>query len=83
MTVLLSAQGLLVLEGSCPVEDAEALLQHLASTPTATVDLRGCESAHSAVIQVLMAAKPKLLGPPPYNPMWSWVYPALETHISE
>lgn len=78
MTVLVSAQGLLVLQGSCASEDAEILLQHLVISPDATVDLRGCETAHTAVIQVLMAFKPKLQGPPDDNPFWRWVYPALD-----
>lgn len=83
MTVLWSPQGLLVLEGGCPIEDAEALLQHLSSTPGATVDVRACEFAHTAVIQVLMASGAKLLGPPPDNTMWRWVYANLRDHVSE
>ena len=64
MTVELQADGGIVLAGKCPSEDAESLLQFLLATPTAPVDWSGCESAHTAVIQVLLAAKPKLLGPP-------------------
>src|ERR1700733_12505828 len=60
MTVRLTAQGEIVLEGTCSSEDAEVLLQSLTSTPTARVDLRACEFAHTAVIQVLLAAKPEL-----------------------
>jgi hypothetical protein len=78
MTVTSSAQGI-VLDGSCPSEDAEVLLQHLASTPAATVDMGRCESAHTAVIQVLMAFKPKLLKLPRDNSKWRWVYPALKS----
>jgi hypothetical protein len=77
MTVICSTQGVLVLEGSCPSEDAEKLLQHLASNPAATVDIRRCESAHTAVIQVLMALKPRLLGVPSDDSIWRWVYTAL------
>jgi hypothetical protein len=83
MTVRVSAQGLLVLEGSCPSEDAERLLQHLATSPDATVDLRGCESAHTAVIQVLMAFKPKSQGPPSDHPLWRWVYPAIDWSVTK
>ncbi|HEY2780265.1 MAG TPA: hypothetical protein VGI90_05810 [Steroidobacteraceae bacterium] len=78
MTVIASAQGI-ALEGSCPSEDAEVLLQHLASTPAATIDLGRCESAHTAVIQVLMAFKPKLLKVPRDNSMWRWVHPVLKS----
>jgi hypothetical protein len=80
MTVVKSADGMLLLEGVCPSEDAEILLRHLAGSGTVTVDLRNCESAHTTVIQVLLALKPHLLGPPRADaPMWRWVYPALHT----
>jgi hypothetical protein len=77
MTVRSSAHGVIVLEGLCPSEDAEILLQQLAGTPAASVDIRRCESAHTAVIQVLMAFSPKLHGPPPESPTWRWVHPSL------
>jgi hypothetical protein len=77
MTVRLTAQGEIVLEGTCSSEDAEVLLQSLTSTPTARVDLRACEFAHTAVIQVLLAAKPELLGPPAGMVLKDWVYPIL------
>ena len=64
MTIRLSADGAIELAGICSSDEAETLLQHLLATPNATVDWRGCEAAHTAVIQVLMAATPKLLGPP-------------------
>jgi hypothetical protein len=82
MTVLKSAEGILLLEGACPSDDAEVLLQHLTGSPPATVDLRNCQSIHSAVIQVLLAARPKLLGPPAAEtPLWRFAYPALVRHI--
>ena len=64
MTVRLSADGTIELDGICAIEDAETLLQHLLAAPRATVDWRSCEQAHTAVIQVLMASKPVLRGPP-------------------
>jgi hypothetical protein len=79
MTVRTSATGVIVLEGSCPGEDAEILLQHLHAAPAGAVDLRRCDFAHTAVIQVLMAFRPKLLGPPGDHPMWQWVYPMLNS----
>jgi hypothetical protein len=77
MTVRLTTQGEIVLEGACPSEDAEILLQHLTATPAAQVDWRACELAHTAVIQVLMAANPKLLGPPAGSVLRDWVSPIL------
>lgn len=78
MTVRTTAQGSILLEGSCPIADAEILLQHLTAAPTAVVDLRSCDFAHTAVVQVLMACRPNLLGPPGEHPMWRWVYPLLD-----
>jgi hypothetical protein len=78
MTVRLTPQGTILLEGICSSEDAETLLRNLTAAPTALVDLRACELAHTAVIQVLMAANCKLLGPPAGAALKDWVYPILE-----
>lgn len=82
MTVLSAVNGVIVLEGACPSEDAEILLQHLTSTPSARVDIGICESAHTAVIQVLLAFRPRLIGTPPGNSLWRWVHPALQASVS-
>lgn len=77
MTVRVTGAGSIELVGACPSADAEALLQHLLADPSATVDWRECGSAHTAVIQVLMAVKPKLLGPPADAGLRDWVAPAI------
>jgi hypothetical protein len=77
MTVRFTTQGEIVLEGACCSEDAEILLRNLIAMPAAQVDLRACESAHTAVIQVLLAATPKMLGPPAGAALRDWVYPIL------
>jgi hypothetical protein len=64
MTVHLAAGGTIELQGECPLEDAEKLQQYLIADPGAAVDWRACASAHTAVLQVLLAAKPALRGPP-------------------
>jgi hypothetical protein len=64
MSVSLGDRGVILLTGICPIEDAEALLQRLCDKPDATVDWSGCEQAHAAVIQVLLAARPRLVGSP-------------------
>lgn len=76
MTVQMSGNAIL-LEGICPSEDAEALLQCLSASPAASIDWRACESAHTAVIQVLMASTAKLVGPPAGPALRDWVAPAL------
>ena len=62
MTVRLNNEGVIILAGECPVEDAETLLEHLQARRDGPVDWSGCTALHTAVLQILMAAKPKLLG---------------------
>ena len=64
MTVERDVDGSIRLSGACPQEDAEPLLRLVSDDPTAIVDWRGCERAHTAVIQILLAAGSELLGPP-------------------
>ena len=64
MTVRLSDDGGVELVGDCPSGDAEALLQHLVRAPKPIVDWTACTAAHTAVIQVLMAANVAMKGPP-------------------
>jgi hypothetical protein len=77
LTVILKAADRIALADDCPAEDAETLLQHLAAHPMAAIDWRACETAHSAVIQVLMAAKRPLQGPPAGAFLRDYVAPAL------
>lgn len=77
MTVALSPDGMILLEGACGAEDADQLLQLMLSAPDAVVDWRRCGSAHSAVLQVLMAAQPRVLGPPMDPTLAGRIAPAL------
>lgn len=77
MTVRAAADGSIELVGACPSGDAEALLQLLLADPGATVDWRECLGAHTAVVQVLMAARPKLRGPPADARLRDWVAAAI------
>lgn len=77
MTVRLASDATIMLEGACPVDDAELLRQLLQANPGASVDWRGCEAAHTAVIQVLLAAKPRLRGPPRAPFPRDWIAPLL------
>lgn len=63
MTVAWHDDDTIRLIGACPAEDGETLLQHLLANPTAEVDWRGCESAHAAVIQVLLVSGRAVRGP--------------------
>ena len=54
--------GAIVIEGMCPVEDAETLLEQLQAHPGMPVDCGRCASMHTAVLQVLMAAGATIRG---------------------
>ena len=76
MTVTLT-DSTVVLSGDCPLEDAEILVQRLIENGGAGVDWTQCEHAHTAVIQVLMAAKRPLKGPPSGEFLKTQIDPAL------
>ena len=63
MTATRNEHGIIVLQGHCPVEDTEPLLQMLQETPTAMVDWTECSHLHTAIVQVLLAVRPHFTGP--------------------
>jgi hypothetical protein len=67
------------LEGHVSVEDAEALAQWLRGHPNPAVHLGKCEQVHAAVLQVLLALRPKLLAPPAHG----WLAAALQTDSAQ
>jgi len=62
MTVKRDDAGVIVLQGECPVEDAETLLQLLQAQPEGPLDWSACTRLHTAVLQVLMAAAAPMRG---------------------
>jgi hypothetical protein len=54
--------GTILLEGDCAVEDAESLLRLLQATPAGPVDWTRSQGLHTAVLQVILAARPTLRG---------------------
>lgn len=61
---------IVVLAGRCGAEEAEALLDALCSRPR-RVDLSGCEQLHTALLQILLAARADIeWGPAPALPTW-------------
>ncbi|MBB5985423.1 hypothetical protein [Sphingobium lignivorans] len=71
------ADDVIRLEGACPVEDAETLLIALQEGPDRSVDVAALASAHLAVIQVLLATRPKLVGSSGNAFLESFVLPGL------
>jgi hypothetical protein len=77
-------EGAIFLEGDCPSGDAEELLRLLLAAPEAEVDWQACTSAHTAVVQVLLAAAERtILGPPRGRVLRSFVEPALARRRDE
>jgi hypothetical protein len=64
MTVTVSPDGAILLQGICTLDDAELLLRSLSDDPRAPVDWTGCGHVHTAIVQVLMAARPRIIGAP-------------------
>ena len=63
-------------EGHCRLEEASALFEWLEQTPAAKIDLTDCERIHTAILQILMVAKPELLASPanPFLKQWLLAY---------
>lgn len=67
----------ILLDGDCRVEDAEKLLSHLQANPARSVGLAGCGRMHGAVVQVLIAFRPPLIGEPADAFARSWIITGL------
>jgi hypothetical protein len=64
MTVRHGENGVIELVGRCDSSDAEVLQSRLLAFKGATVDWRHCDTAHTAVLQVMLAAGVVPIGPP-------------------
>ena len=62
-------------EGACSVEEALPLNDWLLTTADARLDLGACTELHTAVLQVLMAAKRPVAVPPENAFLSRWVMP--------
>jgi len=69
------------LHGRCGIEDAEPLLEILSSAAS-IVDLTGCDHLHGALLQLLLTARPKLVGEPgPF--VMKWIVPLIHSSDSQ
>ena len=66
-----------VFEEVCAVEEALPLLEFLHATPGARVNLRACIHMHTAILQVLMAVRPKISALPEEDFLRRWLTPLL------
>lgn len=53
-----------VLREHVTVEDAEPLAEWVRKHPKGALEMAGCDSVHAAVVQVLLALRPRLASPP-------------------
>jgi hypothetical protein len=77
MTVQLG-NGAIFLIDHCPEEDADLLLQHLLENASTSIDWTECTSAHTSVIQILLAAGLVPAGVPKDAFLKALVGPALD-----
>jgi hypothetical protein len=66
-------------DGAAIVEDALTLLEFLQSHANAKVDLGACTHLHTAVLQVLLAARPEIVALPREAFLARWLAQALPT----
>jgi hypothetical protein len=78
MTVRRADDGTIWLVDDCPAGDAEMLLQHLLEGLEAPIDWSLCRTAHTAVIQVLLAAGRSPVGAPKGTFLSELIGPALK-----
>ena len=78
MTVRVADDGAVLLIGDCTAEDAELLLSHLLADPGAAINWSSCQSAHTAVIQVLLASRREPIGPPQGKFLEAMIRPAFD-----
>jgi hypothetical protein len=78
MTVRRADDGTVLLIDDCPAEDADVLLQFLLEYPEAAMDWTLCRVAHTAVIQVLLAAGRVPAGAPKGTFLRQLIGPAIE-----
>ncbi|EWY38675.1 hypothetical protein N825_12750 [Skermanella stibiiresistens SB22] len=69
--------GVVILEGDCPVDEAEPLLDALLAMPGAAVDWSGCVQLHTSLVQVLLAVRPVTRGVPEGDFLKKWIAPIL------
>jgi hypothetical protein len=65
------------LHGDCPVEDAETVLTLLQAAANPNVSLAEVRILHTAILQVLLALRPKLVGPVGDPFIRRWLAPLL------
>ena len=82
MSVVLEG-GTIHLRGASAVEDAETLLSLLQTDPPRLVDVQAATGLHAAVVQVLLALRPGMVGPANDPFVNRWLLPILVRHPAD
>lgn len=72
------AGSVIYVEGIGAVGDAEPILAALQEDRTRTIDLRGAARLHSAIIQLLLAVRPAVVGTPADPSYVAYIVPVLD-----
>jgi hypothetical protein len=70
------ADNIVSLEGVCPIEEAEILMQQL-QAGAIVIDLSACTHLHTACLQVILAARVPTRGIPANAALAHWLAPLL------
>ncbi len=70
--------GMIRLEGDCPVEEAETLVGLLQGAAASSVDFSQCRHLHSALVQALLAFRVRIVGESQTPFIRDFVTPALD-----
>ncbi len=66
-----------VLSDAISVEESGDLAEWLRRTPEAELDLEGCSHLHTAALQAILSARPRISRPPTDEFLSRWVLPLL------
>jgi len=72
------ADGIIRIEGNATVEDAEPILAALIDRPDTAVDVGHALRMHSAVVQLLIALRPRIVGRPADAFLSAYIFPMLD-----
>lgn len=67
-------------QNTCTVEEALPLLEFLNKAKAPKVDLAACTYLHTALLQLLLMARPRISAPPSDPVVARWVGPLLTRH---
>lgn len=77
MTVRRNEDGIIVMEGQCPLDESEILFMLISESIDPVVEWSSCTEAHAAVVQVLLVTRPRLIGIPQGSFLRNFIAPCI------